>query len=83
MVLPELRHSDDATLIAQKLLRSLASEFFVAGEKINITPSLGISIHPDNGDDAGMLIRIADKAMYHAKQAGRNTFRFYESSMKG
>ena len=83
MVLPELRHADDAALIAQKLLRSLASEFFVAGEKVNITPSLGISIHPENGSDAGMLIRIADKAMYHAKQAGRNTFRFYEAAMKG
>jgi diguanylate cyclase (GGDEF)-like protein/PAS domain S-box-containing protein len=82
MVLPELRHSDDASLIAQKLLRSLASEFIVAGEKLSITPSLGISIHPDHGADAGMLIRIADKAMYHAKQAGRNTYRFYDSSMK-
>jgi diguanylate cyclase (GGDEF)-like protein/PAS domain S-box-containing protein len=83
MVLPELRHSDDAALIAQKLLRSIASEYFVAGEKIHITPSLGISIHPDHGSDAGMLIRIADKAMYHAKQAGRNTFRFYDPAMKG
>src|SRR5690606_5348113 len=83
MVLPELRHSDDARLIAQKLLRSLSVEFIVAGEKISITPSLGISIHPDHGDDAGMLIRIADKAMYHAKQGGRNTFRFYDSAMKG
>lgn len=82
MVLPELRHSDDASLIAQKLLRSLASEFIVAGEKLSITPSLGISIHPDHGSDAGMLIRIADKAMYHAKQAGRNTYRFYDASMK-
>jgi diguanylate cyclase (GGDEF)-like protein/PAS domain S-box-containing protein len=83
MVLPELRHSDDAALIAQKLLRSLATEFIVAGERLGITPSLGISIHPDHGDDAGMLIRIADKAMYHAKQGGRNTFRFYDPSMKG
>ncbi len=82
MVLPELRHSDDATLIAQKLVRSLSMEFIVSGEKICITPSLGISIHPDHGADAGMLIRIADKAMYHAKQAGRNTFRFYDSAMK-
>ena len=83
LVLPELRSSDDAALIAQKLLRSLSSEFFVAGEKVHITPSLGICIHPEHGNDAGMLIRIADKAMYHAKQAGRNTFRFYDLSMKG
>jgi diguanylate cyclase (GGDEF)-like protein/PAS domain S-box-containing protein len=82
LVLPELRHSDDAALIAQKLLRSLSHEFIVAGERIGITPSLGISIHPDHGNDAGMLIRIADKAMYHAKQGGRNTFRFYDPSMK-
>ncbi|MEO8164967.1 MAG: diguanylate cyclase [Betaproteobacteria bacterium] len=82
MVLPELRHTEDATTIADKLLRALDEDFFISGEKLRISPSLGISIYPDHASEAGTLIRIADKAMYHAKQAGRNTYRFYDESMK-
>ena len=82
MVLPELRHTEDATTIAQKLLRALDEDFFISGDKLRISPSLGISIFPDHAGDASTLIRIADKAMYHAKQAGRNTYRFYDDSMK-
>jgi diguanylate cyclase (GGDEF)-like protein/PAS domain S-box-containing protein len=82
MVLPELRHTEDAITIAQKLLRALDEDFFISGDKLRISPSLGISIFPDHADDASTLIRIADKAMYHAKQAGRNTYRFYDDSMK-
>ncbi len=81
MVLPELRHSEDARTIAEKLLHALDEDFFVSGDKLRISPSLGISIYPDHASDASTLIRIADKAMYHAKQAGRNTYRFYEASM--
>ena len=82
MVLPELRHTEDATTIAEKLLHALDEDFFISGDKLRISPSLGISIFPDHATDASTLIRIADKAMYHAKQAGRNTYRFYDESMK-
>ncbi len=82
MVLPELRHTDDAITIAEKLLRALDEDFFISGDKLRISPSLGISIYPDHGSEASALIRIADKAMYHAKQAGRNTYRFYDDTMK-
>jgi diguanylate cyclase (GGDEF)-like protein/PAS domain S-box-containing protein len=82
MVLPELHHSEDATTIAEKLLRALDEDFFISGDKLRISPSMGISIYPDHASDASTLIRIADKAMYHAKQAGRNTYRFYDDSMK-
>jgi diguanylate cyclase (GGDEF)-like protein/PAS domain S-box-containing protein len=82
MVLPELRHTEDATTIAQKLLHALDEDFFISGDRLRISPSMGISIYPDHADDASTLIRIADKAMYHAKQGGRNTYRFYDEAMK-
>ncbi len=83
MVLPELRHSEDAKTIAEKLLHALDEDFYISGDRLRISPSMGISIYPDHAADASTLIRIADKAMYHAKQAGRNTYRFYEDAMKG
>jgi diguanylate cyclase (GGDEF)-like protein/PAS domain S-box-containing protein len=82
VVLPELRQIEDARIIGQKLLKAVDGEYIVSGERLLITPSLGISIYPDHADDASTLIRIADKAMYHAKQSGRNTYRFYDASMK-
>ena len=83
VVLPELRQIEDARVIGQKLLKAVDGEYIVSGERLLITPSLGISIYPDHADDASTLIRIADKAMYHAKQSGRNTYRFYDTSMNG
>ena len=83
VVLPELRHSEDARTIAQKLLNALDEDIFISGDKLRVSPSLGISIYPDHASDASALIRLADKAMYHSKQAGRNTYRFYdEEAMK-
>jgi len=83
MVLPELRHTEDATTIAEKLLSALGRRLLHSRRQTSHFASLGISIYPDHASDASALIRIADKAMYHAKQAGRNTYRFYDAAMKG
>jgi diguanylate cyclase (GGDEF)-like protein/PAS domain S-box-containing protein len=77
LVLPELRQPDDAATIARKMLSLIAGEYIVGGVKLLITSSLGVSIYPDHGRDPGLLIRLADKAMYDAKQAGRNGYRLY------
>jgi diguanylate cyclase (GGDEF)-like protein/PAS domain S-box-containing protein len=75
IVLPELRRPEDAATIARKMLSLVAGEYIVAGRKLLVTSSLGISIYPDHGRDPSLLIRLADKAMYDAKQAGRNRYR--------
>jgi diguanylate cyclase (GGDEF)-like protein/PAS domain S-box-containing protein len=81
VVLPELREAEDATLITQKLLAVLSREYVVSGRAVNVTPSLGVSIFPEDGRDAMVLLRHADYAMYHAKQGGRNNFRFFAQDM--
>ncbi len=75
IVLPELRQLGDAAAIAGKMLDLIAGEYIVAGQKLLVTSSLGISVYPDHGRDSSLLLRLADKAMYEAKQAGRNTYR--------
>lgn len=49
----------------------------IAGQKLSIAPSMGIRVFPDHGTDSGLLLRLADNAMYEAKEAGRNTLRFH------
>jgi predicted signal transduction protein with EAL and GGDEF domain len=48
---------------------------------LHVTPSIGISVYPEDGDDAATLLRNADTAMYHAKERGRNNFQFFTQAM--
>jgi diguanylate cyclase (GGDEF)-like protein/PAS domain S-box-containing protein len=79
LVLPELREAGDAGAVARKILAALAQPCVIDGRELRITPTLGISIYPHHGGDADSLLRNADSAMYHAKESGKNSFRFYEA----
>jgi EAL domain-containing protein (putative c-di-GMP-specific phosphodiesterase class I) len=48
---------------------------------LHVTATIGISVYPDDGPDAEKLIKSADIAMYHAKEGGRNSYRFFEAEM--
>jgi len=61
------RH-EDASIVAQKILDSLSLPIMVEGHELQISASIGISIYPDDGDDAETLIKNADVAMDRAKQ---------------
>ncbi len=74
-------HAQAAAEVARRLLEVCASPFSVAGHDLIVTPSLGISLYPDDGRDFESLLRNADAAMYKAKDAGRNTYRFYSREM--
>ena len=77
IVLPELRQPGDAAAVARKLVMLIAGEYIVAGQKLLVTSSNGISIYPDHGRDPGLLIRLAEKAMNDAKKSGGNTYCLY------
>jgi len=64
--------------IARKLLSELLEPYELAGGKrAQITASLGVSVFPDDAGDAQALMKHADMAMYAAKEAGKNSYRFY------
>jgi predicted signal transduction protein with EAL and GGDEF domain len=67
--------------VAERVVKSMASEFVIPSHSLNITCSLGISIFPDHGGDAETLIRYADQAMYSAKENGRNNFQLFRPGM--
>jgi diguanylate cyclase (GGDEF)-like protein len=76
----QLRAAEDAAIVAQKLLDAIEEPILVHGNEVVISGSIGICIFPDDGGDVSQLIRNADAAMYEAKSAGRNAFRFYTAT---
>jgi diguanylate cyclase (GGDEF)-like protein/PAS domain S-box-containing protein len=74
-------HTAAAAEVARRLLDVFARPFEVAGHELTVTPSLGISVYPNDGKDLEALLRNADTAMYRAKEVGRNAFQFYSSEM--
>jgi diguanylate cyclase (GGDEF)-like protein/PAS domain S-box-containing protein len=81
MVLPGT-DADGAAHVARKLIDMIAVSFRVEQFELFVTPSIGIAIHPGDGEDFEALSRSADTAMYRAKQDGRNTFRFFTPEMQ-
>jgi diguanylate cyclase (GGDEF)-like protein/PAS domain S-box-containing protein len=74
-------HSAAAAEVARRLVDVFARPFEVAGHELTVTPSLGISIYPHDGQDLETLLKNADTAMYRAKDIGRNAFQFYATEM--
>lgn len=81
LLLPDIVHIEDVTIVAEKVLDTLVRPFMLNGREVYVTGSLGLSICPSDGEDAESLLRNADIAMYRAKEEGRNSFRFYVSEM--
>lgn len=71
----------DAARRAEEILRALAQPFALENHSMVLTASLGISLAPDDSSLPDDLLRIADLAMYKAKEAGGNTFRFFMPEM--
>jgi diguanylate cyclase (GGDEF)-like protein/PAS domain S-box-containing protein len=80
-VLEGLRSSDDARAVGDKILAALGEPFSIGGQILATTASIGVSLYPSDGDDANVLMRNADTAMYHAKGAGRNALHFFSLEM--
>ncbi|HEX7951524.1 MAG TPA: PAS domain S-box protein, partial [Burkholderiales bacterium] len=78
IVLPGLRGAEDACLVATKIIGALAAPFDLAGHERSVTASIGVGMFPQNGNDELALMKCADKAMYIAKQRGRNQFHLYD-----
>ena len=81
VLLADSGHEGDAQQAAAKILVALAAPFHIAGQELYITASIGIGRYPADGGDAETLIKNADTAMYHAKESGRNNYRFFNQGM--
>lgn len=82
VLLSEVDQPEDAGLIAEKIVQSIAEPHLIAGHELSLTASVGIALYPEDGQDAQSLIMRADTAMYHAKNTGRNRVGFYRADME-
>ncbi|WP_075791947.1 EAL domain-containing protein [Massilia putida] len=81
LVLPTLAGDADAAAIAARVIEALAQPFYLEGQQLFVSASVGIATYPENGRDAECLLKNADTAMYGAKNGGRNNFQFYVAEM--
>jgi diguanylate cyclase (GGDEF)-like protein/PAS domain S-box-containing protein len=81
VVLSQVELADDAAASARKMITALAMPFEVGGHDLHVTVSVGVSIYPDDGQDAETLVNHADTAMYCAKAGGCNLYQFFKPEM--
>lgn len=82
ILLRSLTQPKDAEAVAKRILETLQKPFHIEDEHVNVTTSIGIALYPQTGQDPDQLLLHADMAMYKAKEAGKNTYRFF-SGKKG
>ncbi|WP_092718735.1 MULTISPECIES: EAL domain-containing protein [unclassified Janthinobacterium] len=79
LLLPE--GAQHAVGVVDKIREAMRKPFDLQGHEVTVTVSIGISVFPDDAADADTLIQYADTAMYRAKEAGRDAFRFFTAEM--
>jgi len=80
ILLSEIAYPEDAAQARQRYLFPSAHPLH-RGHDLHVDGSIGISVYPEDGEDAEALINHADTAMYHAKEKGRNNFQFFKAEM--
>ncbi len=81
IVLSDVDDPTDVAIVARKLVGIFCEPFRIANQDVSVTASVGVALFPDDASDVESLLRDADVAMYHAKQAGRDTYRFFSADM--
>ena len=81
ILLPELQQSRDIVPIVENLFQLLSADYPFGAQRLSCSPSIGVCLYPDDGDDPDSIISHADTAMYHAKDEGRGNIQFYTDKL--
>jgi diguanylate cyclase (GGDEF)-like protein len=82
LLLPHISGIDGVVQVARRLLDAFAGPVELGGQTVVVSPSIGISLFPQDGDDADAILEGADAAMYRAKERGRNTFEIFSPALR-
>lgn len=82
VLIEDIHKSSDLKRVAGQILSSTYEPILLQGDECRVTASVGISIYPTDGEDAQMLMKHADIAMYCAKEQGKNDYQFYSKDLQ-
>ena len=81
LLLPGIHYAEDLAAISRKLVEALRQPFPLDTHQVRVTASGGISLYPEDGEEAEALLKKADAAMYRAKERGRDNFQLFSPAM--
>ena len=81
-ILINIRHRDEARHMAQRIMQKMKEPIELAGRRMVMTTSIGISVFPEDGTTCEELLKTADLALYQSKDGGRNSLNFFSSNLK-
>jgi diguanylate cyclase (GGDEF)-like protein/PAS domain S-box-containing protein len=82
LLISQLTNQQQGMQIANRIFQAFDSEFMIEEHRLQVACSLGVAFYPQDGEDASMLLRHADDALYQAKKSGRNRYQCYAPSDK-
>lgn len=82
IILEHLENERQAVAYAESLLELFVDPYVIRGSEVFVTPSIGVSIYPDDADNAATLVKNADMAMYQSKAKGKNAYFFFTQDME-
>lgn len=77
VILSELQEKKNALQVLDRIIETFSQPFVVQDNKVMVTPSIGVSFFPDDGQDSSLLLQNADTAMYRAKDAGKSCYKLF------
>lgn len=80
ILLTQLNNLEDAAIVAKRIIAELSKPLLLDDFEVVVTPSIGISVYPEDATDSVDLMKYADIAMYKAKEQGRHTYKFYSEA---
>lgn len=81
VILPKLNSAAHAEPVIQKILDTFSAPFILGADEVFVSVSIGVTVAPEDGLDAHILMQNADAAMYRAKEQGRNTFQYFTKEL--
>ncbi|NIM00899.1 MAG: EAL domain-containing protein [Acidobacteria bacterium] len=81
LILSELRHKEDAVIVAEQLIEVLKPPIQIETHDLRVSASIGVAIFPDDGEESAGLLKSADMALYRAKELGRDNYQVFEKKL--
>lgn len=81
VIVSDIKNTEEIAHISLRFMKLMQAPFNIEDNNFTITVSIGISVYPDDGTNANILIKNAETAMYRAKKNGRNNYQFFTPDM--